>query len=258
MNKGIAGISVFIGAHADDWQLFMQPHAFRALADPQEQVIFILTTAGDAGRDPAFWGAREEGHLSAIRFCLAAGAALFEGKGKKEIVGRHVPFAQINQTISYFLRLPDGGLDGNGFSAQGFQSLWKLKAGMLSQIQAVDGSVSYDSWKNLRHLIAAILSDAKKTAPKVTLHYLDPNPALNPADHPDHRATGELVSEITGCTHVRHGGYQTVRNNTLSPEELFWKTGMFAAYEKAVWDAAGYSTLKENPQQYIRWINRGA
>ena len=39
----------YIGAHQDDWQLFMSPQAYYDLIADNTRVVFIYTTAGDAG-----------------------------------------------------------------------------------------------------------------------------------------------------------------------------------------------------------------
>ena len=43
-------LSVFVVAHPDDWQLFMNPDAFHAMNEPHEKAVFIHVSAGDAGR----------------------------------------------------------------------------------------------------------------------------------------------------------------------------------------------------------------
>ncbi len=42
--------NVFVSAHPDDWQLFMNPNAYNSVKTPNEKVVFIHTTAGDAGQ----------------------------------------------------------------------------------------------------------------------------------------------------------------------------------------------------------------
>ena len=43
-------LSVFVVAHPDDWQLFMNPAAFHAMNGPHEKAVFVHVSAGDAGR----------------------------------------------------------------------------------------------------------------------------------------------------------------------------------------------------------------
>ena len=67
-----AGVSIFVVAHQDDWQLFMNPEAFRRMDDPSEKAVFVHVTEGDAGKgvtgEPVpYYLAREEGALRAVR-----------------------------------------------------------------------------------------------------------------------------------------------------------------------------------------------
>src|ERR1700742_829598 len=73
-------LSVFVVAHPDDWQLFMNPDAFHAMNEPHEKAVFVHVSAGDAGKvlggEPTpYYLAREEGALRAIRFMANAANA---------------------------------------------------------------------------------------------------------------------------------------------------------------------------------------
>ncbi|MDQ6763044.1 MAG: hypothetical protein M3015_10520, partial [Bacteroidota bacterium] len=84
----------------------------------------------------------------------------------------------------------------------------------------------------------------------------NPDVVLNPNDHPDHIATGNIVQNLASIPHLQQLlfiGYNSIANGeTLILSDLFWKTAMFAAYEKAVYDNCGYSTLGENPELYLK------
>src|SRR5262245_7062526 len=78
--KHVPVLSVFVVAHPDDWQLFMNPAAFRAMNEPYEKAVFVHVSAGDAGKgvggEPTpYYLAREEGALRAIRFMANAANA---------------------------------------------------------------------------------------------------------------------------------------------------------------------------------------
>ena len=94
------------------------------------------------------------------------------------------------------------------------------------------------------------------------VHYINPNEELNLGDHADHIATGQAIQAmpiITSMEQVLYMGYNYSHNSMLlQPDDLFWKAGMFAAYEKAVFDLAGYSTLHEDAELYVKWCVRGA
>jgi hypothetical protein len=79
----------------------------------------------------------------------------------------------------------------------------------------------------------------------------------NPLDHADHQSTGRAIlsiKKLQGFRNVFFKGYGNACVNVLSSEEIFWKAGMFAAYEKTVYDKTGYSTLAENISLYQKWI----
>ncbi len=257
MNQPFSRISFYIVAHADDWQLFMQPHVYQDLVDPHIKVIFIITTAGDAGSDEHYWRAREKGCESSIRFCLAPRLSLTESSDVGNFSGHQIYYSTINHTTSYFLRLPDGNLDSKGFEKYNHESLPRLKDAAIAKITAVDKSTSYNDWEDLCKTIEAIILYESAEIPEISLNYLNPDKIENPGDHPDHTATGEAIMQIaSGASFIQNlfVGY-SVNNvdNKLSDQDLFWKAAMFAAYEKTVFDLSGYSTLREGLEIYNRW-----
>lgn len=257
MNHPLSGISFYVVAHADDWQLFMQPNVYRDLIDGHIKVIFIITTAGDAGNGQSYWRAREEGSNSSRRFCLAPRSSLSEDSDFGNFNEHQVHYSVINNTTSYFLRLPDGNMDGKGFEKYHYESLPKLKDGQIPKITAVDTSTIYHSWEDLCKTIEAIILYESAEIPDITLNYLNPDTVANPDDHSDHRATGQAIQQIPSTGTMIQNlfiGY-SVNNaeNKLSQDDLFWKAGMFAAYEKTVFDLSGYSTLREGLEIYNKW-----
>jgi LmbE family N-acetylglucosaminyl deacetylase len=249
-------ISFYIVAHADDWQLFMQPNAHHDLVADASKVVFIVTTAGDAGAEKGYWQAREEGMKSSIRFCLAPFGDLTELNDTRNFNARTINCCSINNTISYFLRLPDGGLNGDGFAAQEYESLRKLKSGDIISINAVDNSATYN-WQDLCATIQSIILTESNTIPDVSINYQNPDTNANPNDHPDHIATGQAIHSISIVSRLHQRlfvGYSSGNSQEkLDETDLFWKIGMFATYEKAVVDHSDYSTLKEGVDIYTRW-----
>ncbi len=252
----LINVSLYIIAHADDWQLFMFPHVYKDIIAPDCRVIFIVTTAGDAGMDETFWTAREEGLKSSIRFCIAPLSEKVEFVADRKFNNHKIGFCTINNTTTYFLRLPDGNLDGKGFSSCNFQSLSQFKLQQINFISALNNSATYQSWSELLSLFESIIAFECKGFSNIRIHYLNPDPGINSNDHPDHIATGNIIQNITTITGIHQllfVGYSTIdRGDILSLPDLFWKTGIFAAYEKAVYDNCGYSTLAENPELYFK------
>lgn len=256
-NEQPTDISFYVVPHADDWQLFMQPNAYNDLVASRSKVVFIITTAGDAGAGKAYWSAREEGLKSSIRFCLAPLATMEQSTGTRQFNSHTINYWSINNAICYFLRLPDGDLHGNGFSAQGYHSLLKLRAGQISYIEAVDASCRYHSWRDVYTTIQAIMEWESDGISNRCVNYLNPDTTENPNDHADHVATGQAIQDmdvIPGLRQALFVGY-SVRNEgaNLDGTDLFWKVGMFAAYEKAVLDGSDYSTLHEGIDIYMDW-----
>ncbi|GEO11382.1 PIG-L family deacetylase [Segetibacter aerophilus] len=256
-HTAFAKICFYIVAHADDWQLFMQPNAYEDLVAPGTKVVFIITTAGDAGNDQAFWSAREEGCKSSIRFCLAPLTDLTESSGSVEINNHLINYWSANNCVIYFLRLPDGNLDGSGFQRYNNQSLTKFRAGEFLTITAVDNSSNYDSWENFDTTIQSIIQDESGSIPDIWVNFLSPHTTINPNDHLDHIATGLAIEQMAMISTYRQAAFvgYSVHNTPipLSPDQLFWKAGMFAAYEKAVYDLSGYSTIRESASTYLKW-----
>jgi hypothetical protein len=249
-------VSFYIVAHADDWQLFMCPYVYKDIVAPDCKVVFIITTAGDSGMGEKFWHAREEGLKSSIRFCIAPLSAPSEFDAEREFNNYTISFCEINNTNTYFLRLPDGNLDGNGFSASNFQSLSQFKSGQIKVISAIDNSTTYQGWSQLVSLIESVIVLESRGLSNVWIHYINPELVKNPNDHPDHIATGNLIQNISIITRMHQLlfiGYSSIeQGDILTLPDLFWKTGMFAAYEKSVYDNSGYSTLAENPELYFK------
>jgi len=256
-NEQFTEISFYIVAHADDWQLFMYPNVYNDLVASGSKVVYVITTAGEAGADERFWAAREEGTKSSLRFCLAPFAALLQSSGTREFNHHNINYCSIKNSTCYFLRLPDGNLDGNGFTAHNYQSLCKLKAKQISTITAVDNSTTYNSWLDFYTTLETIILSESHGISTVWINYLNPDTGANPNDHQDHVATGQAVQAMTINSSLQQAlfvGYNVSNvSESLNGTDLFWKAGMFAAYEKAVFDGSGYSTLHESIQTYLRW-----
>lgn len=257
VNEQFTVISFYIVAHADDWQLFMQPNVYKDLVTPGSKVVFIITTAGDAGADETYWAAREEGLKSSLRFCLAPLAGLKESSGTKKFNFHTINYGLINNATCYFLRLPDGNQDGSGFQARNFHSLARLRSGAINTATALDDSAAYAGWTDLYTTLQTIISDESRGIPNVWVNYLNPDTGKNPNDHSDHIATGQAVQAmgaIPGLHHALFVGYSLSNAlENLNGTDLFWKAGMFSAYEKTVFDRSGYSTLQENISTYLAW-----
>jgi len=261
-----APLEVFVVAHADDWQLFMGDVAARALRSGRP-TIFVYTTAGDGGRSAAYWLAREQGALTSVRVALGAAPPSDEpvACADTRVEGRSVRRCRLGTTASYFLRLPDGNARGQGFAATGERSLSGLSAGATVTLAPLEGEGAYAGWGDLVRVVAAIVrqeaSGAGAAGESVRLHAPDPDPAFNPWDHADHRATGQLAAEIArggGYALTRYAGYSTADwPENLSEAQVSDKARLFMAYGGATaLDDPEWSAYAKAPRLYSAWLWR--
>src|SRR4051812_48636820 len=64
---------VVVVAHQDDWQVFMVDRIGQSLS-AGDSTTFIYLTAGDDGRDSAYWHTRERAALQSTRVAIGAPA----------------------------------------------------------------------------------------------------------------------------------------------------------------------------------------
>src|SRR6266567_8097400 len=114
--KSFKRASFYFVAHADDWQLFMDPEVGRDIADKECKVVIVHTTAGDAGLGESYWKARESAAIESLLFRNSVDKHLYCREDSCTDAGKKEYFrSEVNNCSCYFLRLPDGAYDGNGF-----------------------------------------------------------------------------------------------------------------------------------------------
>ena len=220
-------VSFYFSAHEDDWQLFMNPAAFHDVLDGIK-TVFVHVTAGDAGlgmtnggRKHPYYLARENGAESAIRFMAdAVEGPLADARAVPVAINGH-PLRRVGyrNTVAYFLRLPDGGTEGAGYAATGYQSLKRLAAGEIATLTAIDDTAGYRGWPDLAATLRGLIDAERGKAAEVDLHVPELDPAINPNDHPDHVATATLAleaAESLSGRRIHHPGY----NCGALPENL--------------------------------------
>ena len=206
-NKAAAApskVSFYFAAHEDDWQLFMNPNAFNDVMGGARKTVFIHVTAGDAGlgagsngREHPYYLARENGALQAIRFMADADKSpIKDSEGPVSFDGHSIFRVRYGSAVSYFLRLPDGGT-GAGFAGTGFQSLKRLENGDIATMVAVDGSATYQGWKDLVDTVQHIVSFERGHSSLAQINIADLDSSINPRDHADHLATARLALDAT-------------------------------------------------------------
>jgi LmbE family N-acetylglucosaminyl deacetylase len=248
----------FIVAHADDWQLFMNPAVAQAIHAGQ-RVLVIHLSAGDAGlkngadgRTQPYYLAREQGSIRALHFLSQLPQPLPTPQALK-VSGHRLISYTWPQVQAYFLRLPDGNTAGQGYPATGFQSLRALQQG-ISALDAVDGRQRYARWDDLLSTLESLI---REQPGRIQLHGLDPDPAYNPGDHADHQTTGQALQQLAQrlCAPQRlYLGYASAKQ----PANL---AGKEARIEAATWGItaatlaeAGFANPWDSPHN--RWLER--
>jgi len=194
--KAQQDVSYSIQAHEDDWQLFMNSKIVADL-NATGKVVFITLTAGDAGNGDGaysagnpFYLSRNMGSVYAAKFAadITSGAtpAPVPTATIAVINGHNITKYVYGNTVNYFLRLPDGDFDGNGFPITGHKSLQKLKLGQITSLTSVENSATYTSWTDLTNTIKQIILTEKGTDNQVWMYTASLDNNVNPDDHSDH------------------------------------------------------------------------
>jgi LmbE family N-acetylglucosaminyl deacetylase len=246
---------VFLVAHQDDWQLFMGDVAFKAVRRGNH-VVFIYLTAGDENRGADYWLTRERAALQSTRLAAGRSSDTSATECASVVVRSHsVRRCVISNTVSFFMRLPDGERAGSGFEHNAFQSLRKLRAKTITAMTAVDSSVTYSGWNDLASTVEALVRGEQSPGSEVTLHTNDPNPAINPRDHSDHRMAGfigAMVRREPRWGLIYYVGYAVAaRPDNRTRDQTRQKTALFLVYDREMLIAnRRWSTYAERPRFY--------
>jgi hypothetical protein len=254
-------VSFYFSAHEDDWQLFMNPSAFRDVLDGAKSV-FIHVTAGDGGlgtgtggRKHPYYLAREHGAESAIRFMADS-----DDRAPVERVAASAPFnghpvyrVGYRKTVAYFLRLPDGSPSGDGYPATGNQSLKRLAEGQIRTLTTIDGTTTYRGWRDLAATLRGIIDFERGNARTVHLHIPELDSALNPNDHSDHVMTAKAALDaakgLSGAHLLHHVGYASAEQpENLGGHDRDMKCAVYAVTLAGIM-AFGHSTAWQHYDQ---------
>ena len=257
---------VFVSAHPDDWQLFMNPNAYNALTDPNNKVIFLHTTAGEAGHgigNNGYYLAREEGSMRAIRFmCNAINGELKQGDEMNPIQvihnGHSIQRFSYSNAIVYFLRLPDGNYRGEGYPIHDNHSLRNFFEGKKRNMKAVNGSTEYVDLNDLVMTIETLIKYEAEDVMKVQVNIADTDDSINPDDHSDHLTSSRIMQKVAkglGITHVNlYQEYATNKKEmNITGDEFLLCAGTWGATASGLSDSYHYSTWDSG---HNAWIGR--
>lgn len=248
-------LEVYVSAHPDDWQLFMNPKAYESLKNPENKVLFLHTTAGDAGYGMGNDGyalAREEGSLRAIRFMCntrVENDALGKDMNEQtvEIEGHPVLKYTYANAVSYFLRIPDGNYEGPGYEIHNFTSLRKLYEKTKNSISAIDKSTSYTSIEDLKATLEGLISREAEGKEDIIFNIAETDTTLNPGDHSDHLYSSRIMQDIASRLSVSLIRYYQEYSTSEKPMNVeganfLISAGTWGATASGLSDMGHYST----------------
>ena len=259
-------LEVYVSAHPDDWQLFMNPNAYKSVSNPENKVIFLHTTAGDAGHGMGFNDyalAREEGSSRAIRFMcnslqseLPLGAEMEAEQVK--VKGHFIRKKSYGNTVAYFLRLPDGNYRGPGYESTGLASLRRMLQGSIPSLGAIDQSTTYESMEDLKKTLIKLIKGEAKGYESIIFNIPETDTLVNPDDHSDHLNSSLLFQHIAkpaGVSMIRY--YQEYSTNkkpmNVFDAEFLVCAGTWGATASGLSDMGHNSTWDE---VHNSWIGR--
>jgi len=235
-------VSFYFSAHQDDWQLFMNPAAFKDVLDGDAKCIFVHMTAGDAGlgtgngeRKHPLYLARENGAESAIRFMADTDYRVPIETSISAMTFNSHPIRRVayRNTVAYFLRLPDGSPGGTGYAGTGYQSLKRLAEDKIGTISAIDGTTSYRRWADLVATLRRIIDFERGQTRSIYLNVPERDPAINPGDHSDHFMTAKAAlgasEKLAGARRLHYMGYAGAKfPENLSGRDRDMKCAVYA------------------------------
>ena len=265
-------VAFYFAAHEDNWQLFMNPNAYNDVHSPSSKVVFVYLTAGDAGvglgnggRSQPYYLARENGAKLSVKFMVDAKSEPTIPVNSAALVSGH-PISKwvYGNTVSYFLRLPDGNPQGTGYATTGLQSLKRFRDGAISRMTAIDSSTTYRRWDDLRSTLRALIGQERGNATRVSVNLPDTNMQKNVGDHEDHQHTAkgvlEAIADLPCISKVFYLDYVTEKmpeNMSASEREIEAGTfgalvvGLTALDHPSPWDALHRSWLSRH---YFRTV----
>ena len=144
-------------------------------------------------------------------------------------------------TVIYFMRLPDGNPQGEGYPSTGYESLSQLRDSN-KPITAVDGSTSYTTWTGFCCTLSEIVDFECQGVAEVHpwINASDYCSTMNPGDHADHKATADAVRTFASSRFNR-AWFLTYCIAACAAD----LSGETLANKKATFDAYGNEVLRK-------------
>jgi LmbE family N-acetylglucosaminyl deacetylase len=264
----ISTLRVYVCAHPDDCVLFMNPDLYNNISSHRDKTVIIYLTSGDAGetwrnKETSYPYVREQASLLATDWMGAIERTTPQSPRqvtRERIHGHVIRRVQSGQVVSYFLRLPDGNMYGDGFARYDYTSLQKLKEGVISVIAAIDGSAHYNGWQDLVETLGAIVEKEVDSRTEIALHIANTDKVANHDDHSDHQHATQVIHQwllqapqAERCYHIyQHLDYAIADlPQNLDARALRDMSGSFAVMTAFQQQKMGYHHWNEAHMRYL-------
>lgn len=252
-------MNIYIVAHQDDWMLFRGEHSALHLQNPGERIVYIHTTAGDAGEQKGWWEARELATVMAVKQQVGNAPITIS---RPKINSHGLQRYQIRDAVLYFLRCNDGGKHGEGYKRSGYRSL-KLLRDQGKALRTADKSTQYKDWNDFSITLERIVKrECKQQKSAISpsncwIHCSDYAHSTNPGDHADHLATADAVRSFAAREGYGRVWFQTYCNReraaNITPEATEKKLKLFMSYGSELGRLLGMGTSGFNQEEWEWW-----
>lgn len=178
-----------IVAHQDDDLLFMNPDTLHSL-QAGDCIRTVYLTAGDAGLTQTYWLGREQGSQAAYS-TMESSQNLWVTRivqiSDKAYLNVSHPRSDYKVSL-IFVRLPDGNMQGQGFSQYFDESLAKLESGRINVVNSVDNQSAYTKDQLIDALVQLMRAYGVDEI-RTQSNYL----SKQYPDHSDHMAVSRLA-----------------------------------------------------------------
>lgn len=229
-----AGSQLQVTAHPDDDLFFMNPAVLAKTQAAGWCTTTVVVTAGDAGKGTTYANSREAGlraayaNMTNVKNAWTTVSEVDAGRTVQRSTLTAMPSVQL-----VFMRLPDGNIDGSGFSATGSQSLEQLMVGYIPSITTTGSPRQTYTQASLVSTIGALMTKAAPTIIR-SMDYV--HGFGTDTDHSDHHAVGALTLQARNAVAssvpiTPYLGYPTVQlPANVSGSDLAAKTAAFYTY----------------------------
>ncbi len=120
---------------------------------------------------------------------------LMEKTDYASLNGKTILRRTYGNTVSYFLRLPDGSRQGTGYPGTGYQSL-ELLWNHNSAITSVDKMLTLSGKSDATSLLSALAKEEAEDIKALDFNITETDLYLNPDSHPDHYTTSYIMQTV--------------------------------------------------------------